>query len=575
MNINKMNVICIVGCGPRGLSSLESLMAALAKSNTQIEIQGYIFEPQKYPGAGWVWDLDQVDSNWMNISDRALCNLKGREEIEMPNFTIPTFPSYIDWMKSNRDHILAEEKDDFPPRRVMGTYLNERFNSIFSVLETHKLFQLIKAEVKDINYQEDRLVVIDEFDNKFLCSECLLSIGHQSTFDDDQIKKWKVYANNNKLLLVDNPYNFNINDIKHEDKVAIRGFGLAMIDVVRMLTVEKGGVFKSGGTEGKLLFIPSEKSVQKIASFSLDGLPMVPKPLGYDVDRHFEVTEEQERQFEKAVRRALKAATKLSNLDFLLDPFSEIAAEKYISHPAVAFQTNVDTIKQIIKEWLLDMSYSHPLILNTQLPTYDYMQNTVSMALGHAPPSIDFCVGQVWRHLQPKMYVVFSHCDLRDELMEKVIALDESTKRYSYGPPVESIQQLIALTEAGVLDLSFTKDPDIKCADLGWELSLHGKNEKYNVMIDSVLDAPKLVDIDSGLIIKLKQNDVLTPVTTDLGVQTHKDGVVELSNAVKNVYLSILGRNAKGSVLGVDAILECFGPRIEDWASGVITRLNR
>ena len=139
---------------------------------------------------------------------------------------------------------------------------------------------------------------------------------------------------------------------------------------------------------------------------------------------------------------------------------------------------------------------------------------------------------------------------------------------------MESIQQLIALAEANVLELSFTKDPDIKSIDKGWKLTLAGKSDQYNVMIDSVLDAPKLVDIDSGLIIKLKNSDILTPVTTDLGVQTREDGVIELSTSTKNVYLTMLGRNAKGSVLGVDAILECFGPRIEVWANGVIERLR-
>jgi len=35
-----------------------------------------------------------------------------------------------------------------------------------------------------------------------------------------------------------------------------------------------------------------------------------------------------------------------------------------------------------------------------------------------------------------------------------------------------------------------------------------------------------------------------------------------------------LGRLCQGTVLGVDAILECFRLRIEDWAKGVVERLD-
>ena len=567
--------ISIVGCGPRGLASLESLMASLSKEKSPPEIHGYIFEPEKYPGAGWVWDLDQVDSNWMNISDRALCNLKGRKEISFNNFTIPEYPSYTEWMKSTHNHILSEEKDKFPPRRIMGSYLNERFKSIFRVLKANHIFELIKAEVKDIAYEKDRLIVIDEFGSKYPCSECLLTIGHQSTFDDDQIKKWKKHCNNKQSLLFDNPYDSSIiQKVSSEDKVAIRGFGLAMIDVVRMLTVEKGGTFKTLGAGERLRYIPSENSVQKMAAFSLDGLPMVPKPLGHTVDRHFEVSEKQEREFVRKIEKVLNSGKQPPDISFLRNAISEIVTKVYRNHPLVSTKNGREIIIQVAHKWLEDMTYEHELILNTNMPTAEYMSHTVSMAMGTEPPSLDFCIGQVWRHLQPKMYAMFSHCDLKDELMAEIISLDESTKRYSYGPPVESIQQLIALAEANVLELSFTNDPDIKSIDKGWKLTLAGKSDQYNVMIDSVLDAPKLVDIDSGLIIKLKNSDILTPVTTDLGVQTREDGVIELSTSTKNVYLTMLGRNAKGSVLGVDAILECFGPRIEVWANGVIERLR-
>jgi hypothetical protein len=51
--------------------------------------------------------------------------------------------------------------------------------------------------------------------------------------------------------------------------------------------------------------------------------------------------------------------------------------------------------------------------------------------------------------------------------MKELIALNQNTKRYSYGPPVESILQLIAMQEAGILLLDFVNDPEITLVDEG------------------------------------------------------------------------------------------------------------
>jgi hypothetical protein len=220
------------------------------------------------------------------------------------------------------------------------------------------------------------------------------------------------------------------------------------------------------------------------------------------------------------------------------------------------------------------METRHPLILDTELNIEVYMSKAVQMALSLEPISLDYCVGQVWRHLQPTIYKELSHSNLSDTVISNIIALDESTKRYSYGPPVESVAQLIALSKAGKLNLKFIKDPEIEIDERGWNLICDGKNVTADTMIDSVLDAPKLKQINSAIIEGLLKDELLSPVNGELGVETRKDGIVVLAQANENVNLSMLGRNSKGSVIGVDAILECFGPRIDDWARGIVDRVN-
>ncbi|NNE32886.1 MAG: hypothetical protein HKN40_11010, partial [Winogradskyella sp.] len=195
--------------------------------------------------------------------------------------------------------------------------------------------------------------------------------------------------------------------------------------------------------------------------------------------------------------------------------------------------------------------------------------------LGNAKVSLDYCVWQVWRHCQPSLYEAFSHAQVKKQIIKKVITLDERSKRFSYGPPIESMQQLLALVDAQIVTLDFVEDPDISLTEDGWRLK-NGDDSisTSTVMVNSVLDAPKLLEINSEIIQKLLSHDLIQPIHSDLGIETRKNGFVKTADDKPDVSIAVLGRLAKGSVIGVDAILECFGPRIEDWAEAYVKKLK-
>lgn len=93
-------------------------------------------------------------------------------------------------------------------------------------------------------------------------------------------------------------------------------------------------------------------------------------------------------------------------------------------------------------------------------------------------------------------------------------------------------------------------------------------------MINSILDEPKLLDIKSPLVESLLQNNDIKPIHLELGIETSEDGYVVTPKNQPDVPIAVLGRLAKGSVIGVDAILECFGPRIKDWAEAYVAKLE-
>ncbi|MUU77005.1 FAD/NAD(P)-binding protein [Winogradskyella endarachnes] len=119
-----MKQLAIIGLGPRGLYALENVITQLSQHNKEIQI--LVFENSKEPGAGHVWQEEQPDSNWINITERALTGLENRPKLHYRNATIEAFPSYHNWCNFTLE---PHENDTFPPRKKLGKYLNESFNS--------------------------------------------------------------------------------------------------------------------------------------------------------------------------------------------------------------------------------------------------------------------------------------------------------------------------------------------------------------------------------------------------------------------------------------------------------------
>ncbi|KOY50629.1 FAD/NAD(P)-binding protein [Polaribacter dokdonensis] len=573
-----MKKLGIVGFGPRGLNALEMLFLELSKQKNQL-IAVHIFESEEELGAGQVWNTKQSTVNWTNITVRALRNLKGRPEIILNGIEIPSYPSYIDSLSAKDREALAHLPDQFPPRREIGKYLKNRAKSILEVLQQHHIVKVHKTFIADINLKDNEFHLLDLSGNNNVLDEVLLTIGHQTTKLSEDLKAFEIDGLESKKTFFSETYPID-KIIKAEatstsKNIAIRGFGLAMIDAVRALTIEKGGKFKI--IDKKTFaskFITSQNVAKKIIPYSLDGLPMVPKPLNKEIDNQFKPSEKQLAKFEKEVLKYAKGDVKAENADFLKALFAKIGVEIYKNlEQKIETSDSDEQLENTILMWFQNQQHQHECLLDTEISTISLLTNYVSMAAHEINVSLDFCVGQVIRHLQPTLYKSFSHANVSDALFADVIQFDEMMKRYSYGPPIESMQQLIALHEANILDFRFVDDPEIITKKDYWLFKKGEQELNCEVVINSVLSAPKLLEVSTPIILNLLKDDLLQPVHSKLGIETNKDGTIVLDDDSRKIPLAVLGRLAKGSVIGVDAILECFGPRIKDWAKGAVSRL--
>lgn len=557
----------IIGVGPRGGHALECLVAQLIKKNSFKNLHFTLFEASGNFGDGHVYDTAQSGSNWINITERIL-ELNERKEINEKGLSVPAFPSYHDWI----DHNISKEVDAYPPRRKIGKYLNQRFCSLIDPLVEKGYATLHIEEVHELQFVENNKINICTSNNIYSdFDEILLTIGHQPTKISEQLAEWKDHVDNhNGISLFQDAYPLsNILSCKHLDSksvVAIRGFGLTMIDVARRIGKEFGDFQIENEKTRKCTYVPTQKIENLLVPFSLDGLPPVPKPLNKKIDDWFAPSATQLENFEILIgnRKTQKTA---ENIDFLLDAFAPIAAEIFLKLPKSINPQQLEQprIESIIKNWLQNPTLNDPAIVSQNESVDSMMDLFVDMATGQQAISLDFCIGQVWRHCQPSMYKQLSYNACSDNVFAEIVMLDESTKRYSYGPPVEAIQQLIALNKAGVLNLDFVNNPKIEMVNEGWRLANSNKLITANIMVDSVLDQPKIKEVTSSLVRNMLSDGMIQAVHDELGVVTDNHGYV-LDSSENTLPIALLGRLAKGTVIGVDAILECFGPRIIQWA---------
>ena len=572
-------VVAIIGVGPRGLSALESLYAAVISSKLKKKVQVLLFEQTGEFGNGAIYSMDQPDTNWLNVSERGL-TIPERNAVEGEHLCIPKFPSFQDWTKFDAAADTGSSMDKFPLRSVVGEYLRQRYQSIAEKLMEKELLEISEEKVIDLNYEKATFTIATDTVT-YHADEVVLTIGHQPTFLDEQMSTWKTKSDGNaKITLITNPYpvSNSISTVKDGDVVALRGFGLAMIDVARALTEGLGGSFELiDERTRKMTYRSSSDKKVHLVPFSLDGLPMTPKPLNLDLDKPFIPSDEELGSYNKQLENSVQLGEKVSGKQFLITTITPIIVQKFLALGVKAKTHNLSAaeLEEIVKTWFKDENTKHDLIVSKSLSAYKSMQAFVDMASGNAKVSLDYCIGQVWRHCQPSMYKALSFTDLKDELIAEIIELDERLKRYSYGPPVDSLTQMLALVDAGIMNFDLVKDPDISFSDKGWQLSKRQEKVMASVMVNSVLDFPKLLEVKSPLVQSLLNDGLVEPVHTKLGISTYQNAIVDLNGAGKIVPLAVLGRLAKGTIIGVDSILESLGERSEFWADGLVKRIRQ
>lgn len=538
--------LAVVGDGPRALAALEALAAIAATSGTGFSVTW--FAGSRCPGAGPNFDPGQLAHNLLNIPLRDI-------DLAAPQWAQGGVPGFAQWLEERGD---AADPDDFPPRRLVGHYLQARLGTLARAGIEGFLLEVIAARAFDAGRDARGWHVRAGETAHGPFDHLLLLPGHLESEPDAQLSRWTNHAARQGLMLARAYPSEAL--LERSDwrgrKVAIRGFGLSMIDVARALTLGLGGQFVPAG-QGRLGYVRSGAEPARLLPFSLDGLPQAPKPATAALDTPFIPTRIERDAFRSALASTLEA-----------DDAALGALCATLAHLVTARLLEGDT--EDARRWLVREIEDHAQPRDRVDPAA-LLAHYLDMAHGLRAPSIGYVAGQLWRHCQGYLRQVYNDADHRPaRAAAALMRLDEALKRYSYGPPAMAGAQLLALIEAGIVSLRQVDDPDIEMVPAGWCLSRQASDDVCDTMIDSVLAGPDLEQVDDPLVASLRDGGLLSRSDAGPGARTDRNcrAIERRGNTVEGLWLA--GRMSAGSTIAADSLHDCFGGWIDRWLAGLL-----
>ncbi len=551
--------IAIVGCGPRGLYCLDSLSQELVRRQSGrygthfVEEQRFrdegdlpnsemprrleivIFEPSPHPGAGVVYALDQPRHLRMNFATQFIDAWiddphRSPEQLNLTNWLALRYPEY-------------GSPQGYAPRSIVGEYLHDCFQHVLR--RTTQFADVVhrQEQVTDITRvgQGWRVRTANEVMD---VDEVVLAIGHEGWHCSQSAIK--PLANQQYIASV-----FPVREKLSPERVprgcsvAVRGFGLTWIDAALSLTEGRGGRFEASGNG--FIYHASGDEPRVLCPFSRTGRPMLAKPIRSRLD------------IPRQVDEIWETGRKL--LGTLPKPVCKTRFHADILRPILnAAERVLDTMESEgnVQVWWDDWRTN----AFTPRRALDEIQRSIAVAHGESPPTPAWALAEAWRHLYPALIELVSHGGLTEDAWEEFQPVATEMERIAYGPPAENLARIVALIEAGIVDLQYVASPN------GMQ-----NQDDFDVIINAVIPAAN-APAPNGPLSKLLDNSEIRPLNRFTGIEIDSAGCPQSKTGETPPRLAIFGRTTEGCVLGNDTLSRRMHPHIENWAAKTVATLT-
>ncbi len=534
-----MTDVALVGLGPWGLSAMERFIAA-ARQAPLATLTLHIVEPGR-PGGG-VFSADQPDYMILNTpcgqhSMYPFPEAPGERRLGVGFFEWATRRGYrwrgTDCVTQGPGQPVGPH--DFLPRRLMGEYLEWAYEVLVEEAPSNVRLVRYRTVATDIEPRPDGEIVHLRNGETVFVDHVLITAGHMQEAEGGTATAPAGTAS---------PYPVEryLSDVRPGQKVAIEGMGLVALDIVTAMTIGLGGRYADEG-DGRLRYHASGREPQ-MYMFSRGGYPYCAKSHGAnDPVGAYEpaiCTPE-------AVRALKEGSGGARGIDARDELLPLVFAEMELCYYMTAAQDSAGAVRQMLvsafemgcfeevraglaKRYGRFCASEHffagdgarfPDAQSYGRAVYDYLARDVASALVTGGASPLKAALETLRALRDtlRLAVEFkgltysSHVDFQAHLRGRFA-------RLVAGPPVFRNQQLLALMDAGLLELPFGPAPEVARRHDGRTVvrstALDQRQEvEVDLLVRAHLELPSVGRSSSPLLANLVERGRVRPLDFD------------------------------------------------------------
>ncbi|WP_413761113.1 FAD/NAD(P)-binding protein [Streptomyces sp. MMBL 11-3] len=269
--------LVIVGAGPRGTGLLERIAANAPELYAGSQLAGtgldvHLVDPFP-PGGGRIWREEQSPLLWMNSQAQDVTMFTD-DSVAMTG-PVGEGPTLHEW--------AGLDGRVFAGRRRQGAYLRWVYERTVAALpEGVRVHHHPRRAVRVEGPRGGRQQVWLEGRPRPLAADLVvLTLGHLDAEPDDEQRRLAAYADAHGLVHLppDFTADSDLSALAPGEPVLVRGFGLAFVDLMVLLTEGRGGRYETG-PDGGLTYLPSGRE-PVLHVGSRRGVPYHSK-IGYD-----------------------------------------------------------------------------------------------------------------------------------------------------------------------------------------------------------------------------------------------------------------------------------------------------
>lgn len=549
--------IAIVGGGPRGLHCLIELNEQLREVQTGRPVSITLFEPCEFPGAGNVYHPGQPKYLRMNFAAK---HINAWRPVDAAT---DRQRCSVSWLQQHVSESVCPE--DFVPRADVGAYLHSCFQTV--LVELRKQASVIVRSERITAIERtgrfQSVWQLETEDERFCFDQVVLTVGHEGWRQCESAD-----GEQRPVMLPTFPVQRALNEksIPAGSTVAVRGFGLTWIDAALALTEGRGGAFTNCATGHRYERCGHEP--KRLLPYSRSGRPMLAKPDESVFPQPPELEEvwEQGRQTIDAIRRPIGEQQLVESVWDAVTTAAGTAANYYIDSPNQHWNSSA------VDRWFRQLTREHM----KPTTTFAFMRQSWLVATGQAAPEIAWAMGAAWRNLYPALVRCVSYGGLAAEAWPTFRKVSVEMERIAFGPPAENVGRILALIDAGIVDLSFlTGHMNIASNASPPQFRLTTGNEEITVdhFVDAVIPSP-LQNCPVGPIRMLLRDGHIHRLHGIEGIRVDETGRPTNGDGQPIDGLAILGRATEGCVLGNDSLSRTLHDHPRRWAHRVVSQIE-